>query len=121
MGQGGSREIGRRIRHRRLRKKVAGLSERPRLCVFRSHKHLYVQLVDDVAGKTLLGWSTKDERLKHLTQGGNLAAAKELGALVAADASQKGVNRVVFDRGGYLYHGRVKALADAVRAGGLQV
>lgn len=115
------REVGRRIRHRRLRKKVAGMPDRPRLCVFRSHKHLYVQLVDDVAGKTLLGWSTKDSRLKHLASGGNIAAAKELGTVVAADASAKGVTRVVFDRGGYLFHGRVKALAESVRAGGLQV
>ena len=115
------REIGRRTRHRRLRKKVAGLPERPRLCVFRSHKHLYVQLVDDVASKTLLGWSTKDERLKRIGSGGNLAAAKELGALVAGDVTQKGLTRVVFDRGGYLYHGRVKALAEAIRAGGVQV
>ena len=116
-----NREIGRHMRHRRLRKKVVGLPERPRLCIFRSHQHLYAQLVDDVAGKTLLGWSTKDERLKKLASKGTVAAAKELGVLVAHDASKKGVSRVVFDRGGYLYHGRVKALADAVRAGGIQV
>ena len=115
------REIGRRSRHRRLRKKIAGLPERPRLCVFRSHQHLYAQLIDDVAGKTLMGWSTKDERLKHLRSGGNLAAAKELGKLVATDTAGKGITRVVFDRGGYLYHGRVMALADGVRAGGIQV
>ncbi len=115
------REVGRHIRHRRLRRKVVGLPERPRLCVFRSHKHLSVQLIDDLAGKTLLGWSTKDERLKHLSAKGNTAAAKELGALVATDAVKKGIARVVFDRGGYLYHGRVKALAEAVRAGGVQV
>lgn len=115
------REIGRRIRHRRLRKKVVGLPDRPRLCVFRSHKHLYAQLADDVAGKTLRSWSTKDERLKHLTRGGTLEAAAELGKLVAQDAMKQGIARVVFDRGGYLYHGRVKALAEALRAGGLQV
>ena len=114
------REIGRHTRHRRLRKKVVGMPERPRLCVFRSHKHLYVQMVDDVASKTLLGWSTKDERLAT-GSGGNLAAAKALGALVAGDAAKKGVTRMVFDRGGYLYHGRVKALAEAIRAGGVQV
>jgi len=96
------------------------MPERPRLCVFRSHKHLYAQLVDDVAGKTLHGWSTKDERLKKV-RGGTVDAAKALGTLIATDASEKGVTRVVFDRGGYVYHGRVKALADAVRAGGLQV
>ena len=116
-----TREAGRRIRHRRLRKKVAGMPERPRLSVFRSHNHLYVQLVDDVAGTSLCGWSTKDERLKHLKRGGNLDAAKALGTLVATEVVKRGVNQVVFDRGGYVYHGRVKALAEAVRAGGLQV
>ncbi len=123
MSETTARTLGRIARHRRLRKKVAGMPERPRLCVFRSHKHLYAQLVDDMAGKTLQGWSTKDERLKGLPkqQRGNVSAAKELGALVAADAIKRGITRVVFDRGGYLYHGRVKALADAVRSGGVQV
>lgn len=116
-----ARVRGRAMRHRRLRKKVIGMPERPRLSVFRSHRHLYVQLIDDMAGKTLLGWSTKDERLKHLTGGGNTASAKALGALVASDVSKQGVSRVVFDRGGYLFHGRVKALAEAVRSGGIQV
>ena len=115
------REIGRHKRHRRLRKKVVGLPERPRLSVFRSHKHLYVQLIDDVSGKTLHGWSTKDERLKTQKRGGNIKAAEALGVLVATDAVKQAVSRVVFDRGGYLYHGRVKALAEAVRAGGVQV
>lgn len=115
------REIGRRTRHRRLRKKVVGMPERPRLCVFRSQKHLYAQLINDVAGKTVQGWSTKDERLKHLDGGSDVAAAKELGALVAADAIKQGIKQIVFDRGGYLYHGRVKALAEAIRAGGIQV
>lgn len=115
-----ARELSRRKRHVRLRKKVVGLPERPRLAVFRSHKHLYAQLVDDVAGKTLLGWSTKDERLK-LKTGGNLDAAKGLGTVIAEDAKKKGISKIVFDRGGYVYHGRVKALADAVREGGLQV
>ncbi|MBI2104590.1 MAG: 50S ribosomal protein L18 [Candidatus Omnitrophica bacterium] len=115
------RAVGRRIRHRRLRKKVAGLPDRPRLCVFRSHKHLYAQLIDDLAGKTLLGWSTKDERLKRLRSGGTVAAAKELGALVATDIAQKGLKRIVFDRGGYRYHGRVQALAESLRAGGVEV
>lgn len=115
------REVGRRIRHRRLRKRVVGLPERPRLCVFRSHQHLYAQLVDDISGKTLRGWSTKDDRLKTRAQTGNVDAAKELGALIATDTSQAGMTRVVFDRGGYLYHGRVRALAEALRAGGIQV
>lgn len=115
------REVGRRIRHRRLRKKVMGFPDRPRLCVFRSHAHLYVQLVDDLDGKTLCGWSTRDARLTHLERRGNIAAASALGVLVAADAAKRGVSRVVFDRGGYLYHGRVKALAEAVRTGGILV
>ena len=115
------REIGRQRRHRRLRKKVVGLPERPRLSVFRSHQHLYVQLIDDLAGKTLRGWSTKDERLTALRRGGGIEAAKALGDLLAVEATKLGVRRVVFDRGGYMYHGRVKALADAVRAGGIQV
>jgi len=115
------RETKRLIRHRRVRKKVIGLPDRPRLCVFRSHKHLYAQLVDDVAGKVLRGWSTKDERLRRLTHRGTVAAAKELGALVATDLAHRGLGRVVFDRGGYRYHGRVGALADALRAGGVQV
>ena len=97
------------------------MPERPRLCIFRSHQHLYAQLVDDVAGKTLLGWSTKDERLKKLGSKGTVAAATELGVLVAQDTAKTGISRIVFDRGGYLYHGRVKALAEAVRAGGIQV
>ena len=115
------REIGRRTRHRRLRKKVVGMPHRPRLSVFRSHKHLYAQLIDDVAGKALCGWSTKDARLKQLPRTGNLDAAKALGALIASEAAKQGITRVVFDRGGYLYHGRVKALAEAIRAGGIQV
>lgn len=121
MGRTSQRELGRKARHARLRKKVAGMSERPRLSVFRSHQHMYVQLVDDGASKTLSGWSTKDERLKKIGRTGNVEAAKQLGALVAADVRERGITRVVFDRGGYLYHGRVKALADAVREGGIQV
>ena len=113
--------LGRQRRHRRLRKKVIGLTERPRLCLFRSHQQLYVQLIDDTASKTLRGWSTKDERLPKNKSGGNVPGAEALGQLVAADLLKQGVTRVVFDRGGYLYHGRVKALAEAVRAGGIQV
>lgn len=116
-----SREVGRRIRHRRLRKKVVGLPDRPRLAIFRSHHHLQAQLVDDVSGKTLRGWSTKDDRLKPLARTGNVEAAKALGALIAKDVVSQGTTRLVFDRGGYLYHGRVKALAEALRAGGIQV
>lgn len=115
------RAAGRQARHRRLRKKVIGLPDRPRLCVFRSHKHLYVQLVDDLAGKTLLGCSTRDEAFKSATHRANVAAATALGQLVAAAAKKRGIAKVVFDRGGNLFHGRVRALAEAVREGGLQV
>ena len=121
MGHLATRTAGRLARHRRLRKKVVGLPQRPRLCVFRSHKHLYVQLVDDLAGKTLLGLSTRDEVFKGTLSKGNVSAAAKLGKLVAAQARKQGIANVVFDRGGNLYHGRVKALAEAVRAGGLQV
>lgn len=121
MGRSGTREEGRLARHRRLRKRVVGTPERPRLSVFRSHQHLYAQLVDDMAGRSLCGWSTADARLEASIRSGTAEAAKRLGALIATDAVQRGVSRVVFDRGGYVYHGRVKALAEALRAGGVQV
>ena len=116
-----AREVGRVARHRRLRKRVVGLADRPRLCVFRSQKHLYAQLIDDMAGRTLRGWSTKDERLQRLKGRGTVEAAKALGTAVAADLTQGGVVRVVFDRGGYQYHGRVQAIAEALREGGIDV
>ena len=116
-----SRAIGRHRRHRRLRKRVIGVEERPRLCVFRSHKHLGVQLVNDRLQKTLWGGSTSQPALrKQLGRGGTVSAAEQLGRWVAAEALKHGIQRVVFDRGGYDYHGRVKALAEAARAGGLQ-
>ena len=121
MSLAADRAIGRRMRHRRLRKKVVGLPERPRLCVFRSHKHLYAQLVDDMAGRMVRGWSTLDERLQKRAAKGTVDAAKDLGTLVAADLKKDGVQRVVFDRGGYVYHGRVKAVAEALREGGIDV
>ena len=121
MKQTNPRIAGRQARHRRLRKKVIGLPERPRLCVFRSHKHLYAQVVDDLSGKTLLGCSTRDEAFKTIPKRSNVAAATTLGQLVASQARKQGITQVVFDRGGNLFHGRVKALAEAVRAGGLQV
>ena len=100
---------------------MAGTPERPRLCVFRSLKHLYAQLIDDVAGKTLFAVSTLDERVaKHVHRGGNIKAAEMLGQLVAEDAKAKGMTRVVFDRGGYRYHGRIQALAKAARTHGLE-
>ena len=116
------RELKRIGRHFRVRKKVAGSQERPRLVVHRSHLHMVAQIVDDVAGKTLLTCSTRHpEFRKKFQKGGNVEAAKRLGELVAQSASAAGIKKVVFDRGGYTYHGRVKALAEAARAKGLML
>jgi large subunit ribosomal protein L18 len=109
-------EIRKRI-HTRIRRKLAGTAERPRLCVFRSLNHIYAQVVDDRQGETLASASTIALELKT---GGNIAAAKQIGKAVAEEAVKKGVKQVVFDRGGYLYHGRIKALADAAREAGLE-
>ncbi|MGA9061388.1 MAG: 50S ribosomal protein L18 [Terracidiphilus sp.] len=103
--------------HRRIREKLSGTAERPRLNVYRSLNHIYAQVVDDQKGETLISASTL--QLKSKT-GGNVAAAKEIGKAVAEKAVAKGIKQVVFDRGGYLYHGRVKALADAAREAGLE-
>lgn len=103
--------------HDRIRLKMGGTAERPRLNVYRSLNHLYVQVIDDQAGKTLVSASTLSGKIKI---GGNVAAAKEVGKLVAERAKEMGIKRVVFDRGGYLYHGRIKALADAAREAGLE-
>jgi large subunit ribosomal protein L18 len=108
----------RQRRHRRVRKKVRGTAERPRLAVFRSNNHIYAQVIDDVSGRTLAAASTLD--VKGDSGTGNVDAAKKVGALVADRAKAAGVARVVFDRGGFLYHGRVAALADAAREGGLE-
>jgi large subunit ribosomal protein L18 len=109
-------EIRRRI-HARIREKLSGTAERPRLNVYRSLNHIYAQVIDDQKGETLASASTL--QLKHKT-GGNVAAAKEIGKAVAEKAVAQGIKRVVFDRGGYLYHGRIKALADAAREAGLE-
>lgn len=107
-------------RHRRIRRKVNGTPERPRLAVFRSHKHIYAQIIDDVAQHTLAAASTLDADVKNqITSGGTCEASVAVGKLVAERAIAKGISQVVFDRGGNLYHGRVKALADAAREGGL--
>ena len=105
--------------HRRIRLKVAGTAERPRVCVFRSLKHIYAQVIDDVHGQTLVAASSDGEG-SGLKTGGNIAAAKAVGRLIAERAKAKGIRKVVFDRGGYLYHGRVKALAEAAREAGLE-
>lgn len=111
----------RELRHRRLRKKVAGTPERPRLSVFRSLKHIYAQIIDDVAGRTLISASTMDSSLPELKgKGGNEDAAKSVGKLIAERAIEKGISTVVFDRGGHIFLGRVKALAEAAREAGLK-
>jgi large subunit ribosomal protein L18 len=116
LAQGKRNEIRQRI-HARIREKLSGTAERPRLNVYRSLNHIYAQVVDDQKGETLVSASSLGMKLKT---GGNVAAAKETGKAVAEKAVAKGIKRVVFDRGGYLYHGRVKALADAAREAGLE-
>jgi len=114
------RRASRDVRHRRLRRYVRGSEARPRLAVFRSLNHIYAQVIDDVAGKTLVAVDSRAPEFRaKLKTGGNLAAAKLVGELIAQRAKAQGIGPVVFDRGGYQYHGRVKALADAARAGGL--
>ncbi|SDN78245.1 50S ribosomal protein L18 [Bacillus sp. OK048] len=109
----------RKKRHARVRAKLSGTAARPRLNIFRSNKHLYAQLIDDMSGTTLASASTMEKDL-NLESTSNVEAAKLVGELVAKRAVEKGITAVVFDRGGYLYHGRVQALADAARANGLQ-
>ncbi len=115
------KEVKRYYRHQRIRKKVSGTSERPRLSVHRSLKNIQAQVIDDAQGKVLLGISTlsKDIRSK-VKYGGNAQAATALGELVAAEAQKKGIKQVTFDRGGCIYHGRIKAFAEAARQGGLE-
>jgi large subunit ribosomal protein L18 len=106
--------------HARIRKRILGTAERPRLNVYRSLNHVYVQVIDDFEGQTLVSASSAEGKKRERRSGGNIAAAKAVGKAVAERAKQKGINKVVFDRGGYLYHGRIKALADAAREGGLE-
>src|ERR1700683_1495974 len=106
--------------HDRIRKKMQGTAERPRLNVYRSLNHIYVQVIDDLHGKTLVSASSAEGKKEDRRTGGNVAAAKTVGKIIAERAKAKGVGKVVFDRGGYIYHGRVKALADAAREAGLQ-
>ena len=103
--------------HKRIRVKMSGTAERPRLNVYRSLNHIYAQVIDDMDGKTIVSASTREAKIRT---GGNLAAAKQVGKQIAEKAKAKGVSKVVFDRGGYLYHGRIKALADAAREAGLK-
>jgi large subunit ribosomal protein L18 len=115
-----SKNATRRHVHERIRKKVMGTSERPRLNVYRSLNHIYVQVVDDHKGVTLVSASSAIGKKGQRKTGGNVASAKDIGKAIAERAKAKGITKVVFDRGGYIYHGRVKALADAAREAGLQ-
>ena len=112
------RKLERARRHARVRNKVSGTAERPRLCVYRSNTNLYAQIIDDVAGNTLVAASTLDKEVKN--KKANVEAAKEVGAVIAKKAAAKNIKTVVFDRGGYIYNGVVKALAEAAREGGLE-
>jgi large subunit ribosomal protein L18 len=106
--------------HERIRKNLQGTPERPRLNVYRSLNHIYVQVIDDLTGTTLVSASTAEGKKDERRTGGNVASAKTVGKTIAERAKAKGVTKVVFDRGGYIYHGRVKALADAAREAGLK-
>lgn len=117
MGRDSRNEIRKRI-HTRIRSRVAGTPARPRLAVFRSVNHIYAQVIDDAEGRTLASAASTEKDLKG--KGGNIEGAKLIGKTVAERAKAKGINKIVFDRGGYLYHGRVKALADAAREAGLE-
>ena len=112
------RKFERARRHQRVRTKISGTSERPRLCVYRSNTNLYVQIIDDVAGNTLVSCSTLDKDIKE--KHSNKAAAKEVGTKIAKKALEKNIKTVVFDRSGYIYHGVVKEVAEAAREGGLE-
>ena len=115
-----SKNATRRRVHDRIRMKLLGTRDRPRLNVYRSLNHLYVQVIDDLKGETIAAASTAEGKKGERPTGGNVAAAKNVGKAIAERAKQKGITKVVFDRGGYLYHGRIKALADAAREAGLQ-
>jgi large subunit ribosomal protein L18 len=114
------RNVIRKRVHERIRAKMTGSAERPRLNVYRSLNHIYTQIIDDATGTTIASASTVSKKGEGKKVGGNVAAAKEVGKLIAERAKEKGVKKVVFDRGGYLYHGRIKALADAAREAGLE-
>lgn len=112
-----NRKLERTRRHKRVRTKISGTAERPRLCIYRSNTNIYAQIIDDVAGNTLVSASTLEKSVK--TKHANKEAAKEVGLLIAKKATEKNIKDVVFDRGGYIYHGVVKELAEAAREGGL--
>jgi len=111
--------VARLKRAKRIRTKVVGTSERPRLSVFKSGKHIYAQIIDDGTGTTLISMSTQEKSFEPAEEKGKIAAAKKVGTIIAERAKAAGVSKVVFDRGGYIYHGRIKALSDGAREGGL--
>jgi len=114
------KEQARERRHKRIRKKVFGTAERTRLCVYRSLNHIYAQIIDDAKGHTVMAASTLDKSMREEGHKGNAAMAKKVGQTLAAKAVTAGMKKVVFDRGGYRYHGRIKALAEGAREGGLE-
>lgn len=117
-----SRREGRQRRHRRIRKKVVGTSERLRLSIYRSLNHMHAQIIDDVKGRTVINASSLDKEFKDkISHKGNIMTAKLVGVLIAKKALEKGIKRLVFDRSGYLYHGRVRALAEAIREAGVEL
>ncbi|MBI3300915.1 MAG: 50S ribosomal protein L18 [Deltaproteobacteria bacterium] len=122
MARTNPRERGRALRQERVRKRVRGTNARPRLCVYRSGKHIYAQVISDESGRTVTAVSTLSAAVRETSQqkSATVAAAKEVGALVARQCQEQGIGQVVFDRNGFLYHGRVRALAEAAREAGLQ-
>jgi large subunit ribosomal protein L18 len=115
-----SKNTNRRHVHERIRKKIEGTAQRPRLNVYRSLNHVYVQVIDDLKGATIVSANSAEGKKGERKTGGNVASAKEVGKAIALRAKAKGIKQVVFDRGGYIYHGRVKALAEAAREAGLE-
>lgn len=120
MAKTNPKTIARAKRVRRIRKKILGTSERPRLRVFKSNKHMYAQIIDDMAGHTLVSMSTVDKKYEAGDEKGKVAAAKKIGQVLATRAKEAGISRVIFDRGGCVYHGRVKSLSEGAREGGLE-
>ncbi len=120
MGKTAARAVARKKRVRRIRKKISGTPSRPRLRVFRSNRHIYAQIIDDTIHATLVSMSTMDKEFQPAEGGGKTAQARAVGLQLARKAKEAGINEVVFDRGGYIYHGRVKALSEGAREGGLQ-
>ena len=120
MARTNQKTVARAKRVRRIRKKITGTSERPRLRVFRSNKHIYAQIIDDVAGQTLVSMSTVDKGFEPGEEKGKTSAAKKVGEMLASRAKAAGISKVTFDRGGAIYHGRVKSLSEGAREGGLE-